>query len=76
MTTPALPFAPADTPRPAGPLSDDRLRHDVASPLAVITGFAELLASEREFSEADRREFAERIAAAAEEIRVRLAEDR
>lgn len=46
----------------------DKLAHDLRSPLAVVTGFAELLASDRELSLAERREFAERIAAAAAEI--------
>lgn len=46
-----------------------RLRHDLRTPLTIVAGFAEVLAGEREISEADRREFAQRIQAAAAEIR-------
>ena len=45
-----------------------RLRHDLRTPLTIVSGFAEVLAAEREISEADRREYASRIQAAAVEI--------
>ena len=48
------------------------LRHDLRNPLAVILGFADLLASEREISSEQRREYADRIRAAAAEIRREL----
>ena len=38
-----------------------RLRHDLRTPLTIVTGFAELLAGERVISDADRREYAARI---------------
>ena len=47
-----------------------RLRHDLRTPLTIVAGFAEVLAGERDISEADRREFATRIQEAANEIRV------
>jgi signal transduction histidine kinase len=56
-------------------LTDDqrrRLRHDLRTPLTIVTGFAEVLASDRPISEADRREYAARIQAAADEIRTLL----
>ena len=46
-----------------------RLRHDLRTPLTIVSGFAEVLAAERAISEADRREYASRIHAAALEIR-------
>jgi signal transduction histidine kinase len=45
-----------------------RLRHDLRTPLTIVSGFAEVLAAERPISEADRREYANRIHAAAIEI--------
>jgi signal transduction histidine kinase len=52
--------------------SDDerrrRLRHDLRTPLTIVSGFAEVLAGERAISDADRREYASRIQAAALEI--------
>ena len=52
--------------------SDDerrrRLRHDLRTPLTIVSGFAEVLAGDREISDADRREYASRIQAAAVEI--------
>ena len=56
-------------------LTDDerrRLRHDLRTPLTIVSGFAEVLAADRQISEADRREYAERIRAAAVEIREML----
>jgi signal transduction histidine kinase len=49
-----------------------RLRHDLRTPLTIITGFAEVLAAERPISDDARREYAARIQAAAEELRVML----
>ena len=56
--------------------ADDRrrLRHDLRTPLTIVTGFAEVLAADREISDADRREYAGRIQAAAQEIRTLLDE--
>ena len=45
-----------------------RLRHDMNTPLTIVSGFAEVLAAERPISDADRREYATRIQAAAVEI--------
>jgi signal transduction histidine kinase len=53
-------------------LPDDarrRLRHDLRTPLTIVTGFAEVLAADRPIADADRREFASRIQSAAQEIR-------
>jgi signal transduction histidine kinase len=55
-----------------GPLSDDerrRLRHDVRTPLTIITGFAEVLAAEKPVSDEDRRDYARRIQEAGQELR-------
>jgi len=53
-------------------VSDDerrrRIRHDLRTPLTIVSGFAEVLAGERTISDADRREYAARIQAAAAEI--------
>ena len=46
-----------------------RLRHDVRTPLTIVTGFAEVLAADRPLSDAVRRDYAARIQAAAEELR-------
>lgn len=46
-----------------------RLRHDLRTPLTIVAGFAEVLAADREITQADRREFATRIQAAAADIR-------
>ena len=48
------------------------LRHDVRSPLMVISGFARMLAGDRELSDEDRREFALRIEQAADDLRKKL----
>jgi two-component system phosphate regulon sensor histidine kinase PhoR len=54
-------------------MSDDerrrRLRHDLRTPLTIVSGFAEVLAGDRPISEEDRREYASRVHAAAIEIR-------
>jgi signal transduction histidine kinase len=58
-----------------GELPDDRrrrLRHDLRAPLTIVTGFAELLASDKPITEENRREYAARIRAAAEELRTML----
>lgn len=46
-----------------------RLRHDLRTPLTIVSGFAEVLAGERQISDRDRREFAQRIQDAAEDLR-------
>jgi signal transduction histidine kinase len=51
-----------------------RLRHDLRSPLTIISGFAELLASDKPITDANRREYAARIQAAAAELRTLLDE--
>ena len=56
-------------------LSDEdrrRIRHDVRTPLTIVTGFAEVLAGERPVSDDDRRDYARRILDAGQEIRVML----
>ena len=56
-------------------LPDDerrRLRHDLRAPLTIVTGFAELLASEKPITDVQRREYAVRIRGAAEELRTML----
>jgi signal transduction histidine kinase len=45
-----------------------KLRHDLRSPLVVITGFAQLLSGDREISDAERRDYAERILRASQEL--------
>lgn len=45
------------------------LRHDLRSPLMVVTGFARLLAADGPIGDAERRDFARRIEAAGEEMR-------
>jgi signal transduction histidine kinase len=53
-------------------LPDDarrRLRHDLRTPLTIVAGFAEVLAADRPIADADRRDYAARIQAAAREIR-------
>ena len=53
-------------------LGDDdirRLRHDFRTPLTIVSGFAEVLAADRPIPDAVRRDYAERIQAAAEELR-------
>ena len=56
----------------SAPLSDDerrRLRHDLRTPLTIVTGFAEVLAGEKPVSEEDRRDYARRNQDAAAELR-------
>jgi signal transduction histidine kinase len=49
-----------------------RLRHDLRTPLTIVTGFSEVLAADRPISDEARRDYAERIHAAAEELREML----
>ena len=49
-----------------------RVRHDLRTPLTIVTGFAEVLASDRAIPDDSRREYAARIQAAAEELRQML----
>jgi signal transduction histidine kinase len=46
-----------------------RLRHDISTPLTIVTGFSEVLAADKPISDETRREYAARIHAAAEELR-------
>jgi signal transduction histidine kinase len=46
-----------------------RLRHDVRTPLTIVTGFAEVMAADRAISDEDRRDYARRILEAGQEIR-------
>ena len=59
----------ADTAPPNGM---NQLRHDLRTPLTVVIGFAELLASERPLADADRRDYAQRVVAAGVEIRAMI----
>jgi signal transduction histidine kinase len=45
-----------------------KLRHDLRSPLVVIAGFAQLLTGDRDISEEERRDYAERILRASQEM--------
>jgi signal transduction histidine kinase len=47
----------------------NRLRHDLRTPLTVVIGFAELLASDRELGDDERRDYAKRVLDAGLEIR-------
>jgi signal transduction histidine kinase len=58
-------------------LSDEdrrRLRHDIRTPLTIVTGFAEVMAADRAISDEDRRDYAQRILDAGREIRTMLDE--
>jgi signal transduction histidine kinase len=57
-----------------GPTGDDRrrLRHDLRTPLTIIVGFSEVLAADKPIADAARRDYAQRIQAAAEELRTML----
>jgi signal transduction histidine kinase len=45
-----------------------KLRHDLRSPLVVIAGFAQLLSGDRQISDAERRDYADRILSASREL--------
>ena len=49
-----------------------QLRHDLRTPLTIVTGFSEVLAADRPISDDARRDYAVRIHAAAEELREML----
>jgi len=49
-----------------------RLRHDVRTPLTIVAGFSEVLASDKPISDEARRDYAARIQAAAEELRTMI----
>jgi signal transduction histidine kinase len=51
-----------------------RLRHDLRSPLTIIAGFAEILAGDRVIADEARRDYAQRILSAANELRTLLDE--
>jgi signal transduction histidine kinase len=63
-------LAPAVVADVAAPDPLRTLRHDLRSPLVLIDGFAQLLASDRELDDQLRRDFAERIRAAARDLQV------
>jgi signal transduction histidine kinase len=46
-----------------------RLRHDLRTPLTIVIGFAELLASDRELTDDQRRDYASRVLRAGVEMR-------
>ena len=53
-------------------MTDDalgRLRHDLRTPLALVIGFAELLATERPLSDEQRRDLSAVVLSAAFEMR-------
>lgn len=56
-------------------MADDisRLRHDLRTPLTIVAGFAELLADAPALTDEQRRDYARRIVAAAEDMRRILA---
>jgi signal transduction histidine kinase len=45
-----------------------KLRHDLRSPLVVIAGFAQLLGGDRPISDQERRDYADRILRASQEL--------
>ena len=56
-------------------MTDDelrRLRHDMNTPLTIVSGFSEVLAADKPISDDARRDYAARIHAAAEELRVMI----
>ena len=51
-----------------------RIRHDLRTPLTIVSGFSEVLAADRPISDEARRDYAARIHAAAEELRTMIDE--
>ena len=51
-----------------------KLRHDLRSPLVVIAGFAQLLQGDREIADSDRRDYADRILRASQELELLMDE--
>jgi signal transduction histidine kinase len=49
-----------------------RLRHDLRSPLTIVAGFAEVMATDKPMTDEARRDYASRIQAAADELRTML----
>jgi signal transduction histidine kinase len=49
-----------------------RLRHDMNTPLTIVSGFSEVLAADKPISDEARRDYAARIHAAAEELRAMI----
>jgi signal transduction histidine kinase len=49
-----------------------RLRHDMSTPLTIVAGFSEVLAADKPITDEARRDYAARIHAAAEELRVMI----
>jgi signal transduction histidine kinase len=49
-----------------------RIRHDMNTPLTIVSGFSEVLAADKPISDDARRDYAARIHAAAEELRVMI----
>jgi signal transduction histidine kinase len=49
-----------------------RLRHDMNTPLTIVSGFSEVLAADKPITDDARRDYAARIHAAAEELRVMI----
>ncbi len=58
---------PAPWPRESGPRLE-RLVHDLRTPLAIVSGFSDLLVRRTDLSEEQREEFLQRIAAGAREL--------
>ena len=48
---------------------DAQMRHDLRTPLAIVIGFAELLAADRPLEDAVRRDYAQRVLEAGEDLR-------
>jgi signal transduction histidine kinase len=53
----------------AEPEGLNKLRHDLRTPLTVVIGFAELLASDRQLTDDQRRDYAARVLDAGVEMR-------
>ena len=51
-----------------------RIRHDLRTPLTIVSGFSEVLAADRPITDEARRDYAARIHAAAEELRTMIDE--